>query len=282
MTADTPLDPLEHRLRAILPEEYQDSYEDVQPVSMGSAGLKFGADGKVAWNEMWATFCDLAMAGGPPHKGMLLEPGTPGDVAAAPERYAAVVEEIARGVWLVSGLEVQASGEPGWVRLLCATETMAAWLLRAIVMENVAVRADGRTLDLPAAPHFRIEKEIKNVVTVVAKTTHYWAGHMRPVQQRVIGQLFAEMEQESPLIVPGTGAADRAGGRYTGWRAVACPSVRAAVWMMRMLIVSNVLARREGTDLLVPVNAAQDPDGNGVASRLAYVQRLAVAKGVMA
>ena len=31
---------LEARLKTLLPEEYQDSYEDVQPVSMGSAGLE--------------------------------------------------------------------------------------------------------------------------------------------------------------------------------------------------------------------------------------------------
>jgi hypothetical protein len=27
------------------------TYEDVLPVSMGSAGLKYGADGRVAWNR---------------------------------------------------------------------------------------------------------------------------------------------------------------------------------------------------------------------------------------
>ena len=29
---------LEARLKVLLPEEYQDSYDDVQPVSIGSAG----------------------------------------------------------------------------------------------------------------------------------------------------------------------------------------------------------------------------------------------------
>ena len=81
------LSALEVRLKTILPEQYQDCYEDVQPVSMGSAGLKYGSDGKVAWNEMWATFCDLAMAGGPPHKGTLLEPGSPAEIDAQPDRY---------------------------------------------------------------------------------------------------------------------------------------------------------------------------------------------------
>jgi hypothetical protein len=68
------LEALEAKLRAILPEQYRESYDEVVPVSMGSAGLKYDADGRVAWNEMWATFCDLAMAGGPPHRGTLLQP----------------------------------------------------------------------------------------------------------------------------------------------------------------------------------------------------------------
>ena len=48
------------RLKILLPEEYQECYEDVKPVSMGSAGLKFASTGRVAWDEMWASFCDLA------------------------------------------------------------------------------------------------------------------------------------------------------------------------------------------------------------------------------
>jgi sirohydrochlorin cobaltochelatase len=31
---------------------------------------------------------------------------------------------------------------------------------------------------LPAGPQFRLEAEIKNVVTAVAKTYHYWKEHM--------------------------------------------------------------------------------------------------------
>jgi hypothetical protein len=62
----TELGTLNQRIRTLLPEQYQDRYEDVQPISMGSAGLKYGRDGMVAWNEMWGSFCDLAMAGGHP------------------------------------------------------------------------------------------------------------------------------------------------------------------------------------------------------------------------
>ena len=74
----------EARIRTILPEQYQDCYEDVQPVSMGSASLKYGSDGKVAWDEIWDSFCDLAMAGGPPHKGTLLESASLAEIAANP------------------------------------------------------------------------------------------------------------------------------------------------------------------------------------------------------
>ncbi|HEY0875377.1 MAG TPA: hypothetical protein VGD94_18015, partial [Vicinamibacterales bacterium] len=60
---------LERRLKTLLPEEYRERYDDVQPVSMGTAGVRYGADGKIAWDQMWGSFCDLALAGGPPHKG---------------------------------------------------------------------------------------------------------------------------------------------------------------------------------------------------------------------
>src|SRR5215212_11466015 len=154
------LDKLDARLRIILPEQYQQSYESVQPVSMGSAGLKFAPDGSVAWDEMWQTFCDLAMAGGPPHKGTLLGPGPQADITANQEQYESIVEEICRGIWMAADLPAQADTRPGWVRVQCHSATMADWLMRAIVMENVAARSSGIMLFLPAAPHFRVEKEI--------------------------------------------------------------------------------------------------------------------------
>jgi len=47
---------------------------------------------------------------------------------------------------------------------------------------------------------------------------------------------------------------------------------------MRALVVSNVLARREGTALFVPVNPDTDPDGERVTSTVAEVHRLAVVR----
>jgi sirohydrochlorin cobaltochelatase len=177
---------------------------------------------------------------------------------------------------------------------------MAGWLLRAIVMENVAVRADGTSLDLPAGPAFRIEKEIKNVVTVAAKTSHYWSGHMPRAQQRAIASLFDAIDAGAPLVEPATGTggvASATGGiaarlsreagvrtlppQYAGWLGVECASVRAAIWMMRALVVSNVLSRREGTTLFVPVNPLADPEGIRVSGALAGICHLATVDGVI-
>ena len=302
---DARLAELESRIRAILPEEYQDSFEEVKPIPMRSAGLKFRADGRVAWDEIWGSFCDLAMAGGPPHKGTLLEAGRRADIDSQPDRYEEVAEEICRGVRMSADLDAEPSPIPGWVRVICSNAGMAGWLLRAIVMENVAARSAGARLDVPAAPHFRLDKEIKNVVTVVAKTSHYWLGHMPRAQQRAIAELFIEMAAESPLIEPARpdeASTSRAGDaaaaaiaqaiesptglrpsrhHYPGWLGFECPSVRAAIWMMRAMVASNVLSRREETVLFIPVNPVIDPGGHHVSSTLATVHRLAAAKAML-
>jgi hypothetical protein len=183
---------------------------------------------------------------------------------------------------------------------------MAGWLVRAITMENVAVRVSGASVELPASPAFRLDKEIKNVVTVIAKTSHYWLGHMPRWQQRAIAALFRTLDAGMPLITPAGGAdelhtdggrsllkalADRVRERtglrmshhkYAGWLGLDCPSVRGAIWMMRALVVSNVLARREGITLFVPVNAVQDAGGARVADTVSRVHELAAARGALA
>ena len=184
---------LEARLKTLLPEEYQDSYEDLQPVSMGSAGLKFAPDGHVAWDEIWGSFCDLAMAGGPPHRGALLEPATKADIDLDPQRYNQVVAELCRGVEMVTGLAAEPSLISGWIHVDCPGAGMAGWLARAINMENVSAHLDGMVLHLPAGPRFHLEKEIKNVITSIAKTCHYWLGHTSVAQHRAIAYLFETM-----------------------------------------------------------------------------------------
>jgi hypothetical protein len=292
------LEVLDARLTILLPAEYRDSYESIQPTPMGSAGLKYDADGQVAWDQIWGSFCDLAMAGGPPHKGALLQPGAEGDINAEFGRYDEVAEEICRGIKLVTGLRAYVSPNPGWVSVTCHGDAMAGWLLRAIAMENVAVRRRGSILELPVAPQFRLEKEIKNVITVIAKTCHYWLGHIPQDQRQAIADLLLTLDKESPLIEPAVEGVDEpaahhtcaaritaqvlertglaaAKPRYRGWVGIECPSVRLAVWMMRALVASNVLSRREEVVLFVPVNPATDPSGAIVANAVEHVYRLA-------
>ncbi len=161
----------------LLPPRYRNG-QQVCATPMGSAPLRYADDGQVVWNELWTDFCDLALAGGPPHRGSLLEPPDPAEAKSAPADYQRVVAEIERGFRLVTGRPTQLSEQPGWVGLVCTDEEMALWMLRAIVVENVCVRRENNILFLPAGPRFRLEAEIKNVITVVAKTYHYWTEHL--------------------------------------------------------------------------------------------------------
>lgn len=142
---------------------------------MPSAPMRYDADGSVDWGNMWDSFCALALDGGPPHRGSLLPADEHAD--AASPAYAAVVAEIVRAVRAVSALEA-AAHTPGWVAIRCATPGMARWLAEAIVGENVAARHEGRLLLVPAGAEFTLGGEVKNVVTAVAKTTHYWREHL--------------------------------------------------------------------------------------------------------
>ena len=275
----------------------------MQPVSMGSAALQFDRDGRVAWDLMWGSFV-ISRWPAALRKGMLLEPATPATIAEQPDRYATVVEEICRGIGLAADLYASPSTTPGWVRVFCRDDTMAGWLLRAIVMENVAVKMLGTTIDLPASPLFRLEKEIKNVVTVVAKTCHYWSGHIPDLQQLAIAQLFERMATENPLIEPARSAdgvrtapeqalCDRIGEAirmrsgfgtsphaYSGWLGLECPHVRGAIWMMRTLVSMNVLSRREGTTLFVAVDPMADPSGEIAVQSVLHAHEFTVRSGV--
>lgn len=162
----------------LLPPRHQNG-EAPSAAPMESGPMRYTAEGQVAWDEMWADFCDLALAGGAPHRGTLLEPVPVEAVRAAPDQYRQVLAELARGFSLVTRLPVIANAAPGWIGLDCPDEAMVLWLLRALVVENIAVRREGTRLFLPAGPDFRLDHEIKNVITAVAKTYHYWTEHIR-------------------------------------------------------------------------------------------------------
>ena len=87
---------------------------------------------------------------------------------------------IQRGIWETTNL-MSDSAEPGWLAVTCDSALMAEWLCRAIVLENVQARSEGNRLYVPASTAFTLEGEIKSVITVVAKTVHYWEQHVAGV-----------------------------------------------------------------------------------------------------
>lgn len=145
--------------------------------SMSSAPFVWRRDGRPDWGAMWTTFCELALYGGPPQRGpeqALCGPDGGGPPAgSSPE----ILAELQRGIRETTGLEVE-PGDPGWVAIACESRRMAAWLCAAIILENVDGRVEGTRLLLPAGPDFRLDDQVKSVITVVAKTCHYWREHL--------------------------------------------------------------------------------------------------------
>jgi hypothetical protein len=152
------------------------------PDAMGAAPFAWRRDGRPDWGAMWTTFCDLALHGGPPQRGALqaLRGPSGGDPTAAssPE----ILAELQRGIGETTGL-VTDPAEPGWIAITCASARMAAWLCATIILENVDARVEGTRLLVPAGPGFALEDQVKSVVTVVAKTHHYWREHLESAQE---------------------------------------------------------------------------------------------------
>ena len=148
--------------------------------AMTSAPFVWRRDGRPDWGAMWTTFCDLALHGGPPQRGPLQAlrgPGDP-DAASAP----GILQELRRGIEETTGLLTEPAA-PGWLAIRCESARMAAWLCATIILENVDARVEGARLLVPAGPAFALEDQVKSVVTVVAKTHHYWREHLESVRE---------------------------------------------------------------------------------------------------
>jgi hypothetical protein len=273
---------LDAKINAFLPAQYQHCYTSVSPTSMGSAALKYGPDGKVSWDQVWTTFCDLALAGGPPHRGRLLDPVSVAEAEAEPERYAEVVAEISRAIRSTTALQVVDGYMPGWVGVQCDSSEEAAWLQFAVTAENVSARRRRSVLQLPAGPAFAVEKEIKNVTVALAKASHYWDGHLTPAQQKLAGETAWEpaspAEADAATSDYEAAVAEVENGlraseltplprRYAGWVGVETAGEEEAVWLLRAVLVERVLARREENVLYLPVSAAPSADR---AARIAW------------
>jgi hypothetical protein len=143
--------------------------------AMASAPFVWQEDGRPDWASMWTTFCDLALYGGPPQRGADSALRAPAGAAASSDNE--MLAEMRRGIWETTGLYAE-SGEPGWLAITCDSSTMAAWLCAAIILENVDARVDEDRLMVPAGPDFELKDQVKSIITVVAKTHHYWQAHI--------------------------------------------------------------------------------------------------------
>jgi sirohydrochlorin cobaltochelatase len=143
---------------------------------MAAAPFVWRDDGRPDWGAMWTSFCELALFGGPPHRGdadALRAPALPpesGDAGPA-------LGELRRGIWETTGLFAEPA-DPGWLAVTCDSPRMAAWLCASIILENVEARCEDERLYLPAGEAFTLKNEVKSVITVLAKTHHYWQQHV--------------------------------------------------------------------------------------------------------
>lgn len=275
---------LEARVNALLPPQYQFASGPANPRSMGSASLKYGPDKRIAWDEIWTTFCDLALAGGPPHRGSLLEAPTAEEVREEPAGYQVVCAEISRGIRMTTGLLTAPAAEPGWLEVHCRDADMASWLVRAVMAENVFIRQAGDALFVPAGPWYRPAKEVKNVIVSLAKTCHYWEGHLSVAQRQMAGALMRSTVEAllkpvaRPEILPraeeyqatakemARAALEATGlpaapGTALGWVGVRFADEGTAAWFVRAAIAEDILARREEEVLYLPVPTPDQEKG---------------------
>lgn len=172
---------IDRRFSPIVPIVPSPAMSGAPAPAMGQAPFVYGTNGRPQWAGMWESFCELALFGGPPHRGpesaLRADEGDPPTTRRRRATFDAVAE-IRRGIEETTGLPT-VPAEPGWLAITCESSRMAAWLCATIILENVDAQVRGETLLVPASARYQLEDEVKSVITVVAKTHHYWLAHPR-------------------------------------------------------------------------------------------------------
>ena len=145
---------------------------------MSSAPFLWRPDGRPDWGRMWTTFCELALFGGPPQRG----PESALRASSSGACDAAMLAEMRRGIWETTGLYTE-STRPGELAVSCESAAMAQWMAAAITLENIDARVEDDRIVLPVGPGYRLDDEVKSIITVVAKTLHYWQAHLTDAEQ---------------------------------------------------------------------------------------------------
>lgn len=171
----------------------------LKTATMSAAPFVWREDGRPDWAEMWTGFCELALYGGPPHRGEAQTLRAPdagraqtATVSEQPWDGFDPMTEIRRGIWETAGLFAEPAEDPGWMVITCGSRKMAAWLAASIIIENVDARCEEERLYVPACRDFHLKNEVKSVITVVAKTHHYWQAHI--AQQELMAATAAARE----------------------------------------------------------------------------------------
>jgi hypothetical protein len=184
--ATTPLDRLDAlrdslgRDADVRRREYTPAPRPDPAQTMSSAPFLWQEDGRPDWASMWTTFCELALYGGPPQRGPDSALRAPSGAGVGSD--STMLAEMRRGIWETTGLYAE-SGEPGWLAITCDSPTMAAWMCAAIILENVDARIDEDRLMVPGGPDYELKDQVKSIITVVAKTHHYWQAHVAGVER---------------------------------------------------------------------------------------------------
>lgn len=144
---------------------------------MGSAPFVYDENGNVAWNKMWSSFCYLAREGGPPHRGDLLKTD-PNTVNIHDPKFEKNLNEVIRAYKMLLPYKVEYAVSTPEVVVNLPFTKMAKWFEETILLENVFVRREKNKIFVVVSEKYELEKEIKNLVTVFAKTFHYWDLHM--------------------------------------------------------------------------------------------------------
>lgn len=153
---------------------------------MSAAPFVMRDDGRPDWGSMWQAFCDLALHGGPPHRGEADALGLP---TVSPESIVAdeMIDEVCRGIYETTRLTAVPS-PGGWLAIRCDSRKMAAWLAAVIILENVEARFDDDWLFVPGDAGFHLKDQVKSIITVVAKCHHYWQQHVSASAPRMADQ----------------------------------------------------------------------------------------------
>lgn len=161
--------------RSLMPEPWQ---EVAQAIAQGEAhhggggGGETVAAGRVVLGPAGgaaaaadAGASDLAAAPISPQAALQVEPVPAAEALAHPQRQAAVLAALQRGLDLLTGLPVLESPEPGWIGLRVPDP---AFMLRAVVAQGVLARRHGGALWLPAGPAFGLRREVRSILAAVA------------------------------------------------------------------------------------------------------------------